>query len=115
MRTVIKALVAAAAVSALIPVQVALAKVSARPDPTGLPGSAQGEQLVNGLYFWALLATLAGLFISILVYAIANRTGNHHYAQGGKVGILVMGPLAMVAGAGPAIINFFSELGQQVR
>jgi hypothetical protein len=26
-----------------------------------------------------------------------------------------MGPLAMVAGAGPAIINFFAELGQQVR
>jgi uncharacterized protein DUF6112 len=57
----------------------------------------------------------AGLFLSILVYAVANRSGNHHYAQGGKVGILVMGPLAMVAGAGPAIINFFAELGQQVR
>jgi hypothetical protein len=115
MRTAIRSLAVAAALSALAPAHVALAKVSAKPDPTGLPGSAQGEQLVNGLYFWALMATLAGLFLSILVYAVANRSGNHHYAQGGKVGILVMGPLAMVAGAGPAIINFFSELGQQVR
>jgi hypothetical protein len=115
MRKVIRALAAAAVLSTWATAQAALAKVSAKPDPGGLPGSAQGEQLVNGLYFWALMATLAGLFISILVYAIANRSGNHHYAQGGKVGILLMGPLAMVAGAGPAIINFFSDLGQQVR
>ena len=112
---VIRSLGAAAMLLAVAPAHAALAKVSAKPDPTGLPGSAQGEQLVNGLYFWALLATLAGLFMSILVYAVASRSGNHHYAQGGKVGILVMGPLAMVAGAGPAIINFFSDLGQQVR
>lgn len=115
MHTVIRTLAAAAALSALAPTTIALAKVSATPDPNGLPGSAQGEQLVNGLYFWALMATLAGLFISILVYAVANRSGNHHYAQGGKVGILIAGPLAMVAGAGPAIINFFADLGQQVR
>ena len=115
MRTVIRSVATAAVLAALLPAQVAIAKVSAKPDPSGLPGSAQGEQLVNGLYFWALMATLAGLFISIVVYAIANRSGNHHYAQGGKMGILLMGPLAMIAGAGPAIINFFSDLGQQVR
>jgi hypothetical protein len=115
MRAAIRSLAAATVFSVLAPAHAALAKVRAKPDPSDIPRSAQGEQLVNGLYFWALLATLAGLFISILVYAVANRVGNHHDAQGGKVGILVMEPLAMVAGAGPAIINFFSELGQQVR
>jgi hypothetical protein len=115
MRTIIRTLAAAAALYALGPVASALAKVSANPDPNGLPGSPQGQQLVNGLFFWALLASLAGLFISIATYAVANRLGNHHYAQNGKVGILVMGPLAMIAGAGPALINFFADLGQQVK
>jgi hypothetical protein len=113
MRTIIGTLAATTALYALAPAQV-LAKVSAEPDAKGLPGSSQLEQLVNGLFFWALLASLAGLFISIATYAVANRMGNHHYAQNGKVGILLMGPLAMIAGAGPAIINFFADLGHQV-
>jgi hypothetical protein len=115
MRTIVKTLAATAPLYAVMPAAGALAKVSARPDPNGLPGSPQGQQLVNGLFFFALLATLAGLFISVATYAVANRLGNHHYAEKGKTGILVMGPLAMLAGAGPALINFFADLGQQVR
>ena len=115
MRTLIRTLGAAGALYALTPVSGALGKVAAKPDAGGLPGSDQLEQLVNGLFFWALLASLAGLFISIATYAVANRMGNHHHAQNGKVGILLMGPLAGIAAAGPAIINFFADLGQQVR
>jgi hypothetical protein len=114
MRTVIKSLSATAVLLAMAPA-VALAKVSAKPDPSGLPGSAQGEQVVNGLFFWALLSTLGGLFASVLLYAAARHFNNHHYAQAGKGGILVMAGLALVTGAGPAIINFFADLGQQVR
>ena len=115
MRTIIKTLAATTALCAVVPAASALAKVSANPDPNGLPGSPQGQQIVNGLFFWALLASLAGLFISIATYAVANRLGNHHYAQNGKVGILISAPLAMIAGAGPALINFFADLGQQVK
>ena len=115
MRTLIRTLGAAGALYALTPAPSALGKVAAKPDANGLPGSDQLEQLVNGLFFWALLASLAGLFISIATYAVANRMGNHHHAQNGKVGILLMGPLAGIAAAGPAIINFFADLGQQVR
>ena len=91
MGTLIRTLGAAEALYALTPAR-ALGKVAARPDANGLPGSDQLEQLVNGLFFWALLASLAGLFISIATYAVANRMGNHHHAQNGKVGILLMGP-----------------------
>ena len=114
MRTLIRTLGAAGALYALTPAS-AFGKVAAKPDASGLPGSDQLEQLVNGLFFWALLASLAGLFISVATYAVANRMGNHHQAQNGKVGILLMGPLAGIAAAGPAIINFFADLGQQVR
>jgi hypothetical protein len=115
MRTLIRPLGAAGALYALTPASSALGKVAAKPDASGLPGRDQLEQLVNGLFFWALLASLAGLFISIATYAVANRMGNHHHAQNGKVGILLVGPLAGIAAAGPAIINFFADLGQQVR
>jgi hypothetical protein len=115
MRTVTRSLAAATVLWVLAPAHVASAKVSAKPDPSGLPGSAQGEQLVNGLFFWALLSTLGGLFASIVVYAAAKHFNNHQYAQAGKGGILVNAGLALIAGAGPAIINFFADLGQQVR
>ena len=91
MRTLIRTLGAAGALYAVAP-GTALGKVAAKPDANGLPGSDQLEQLVNGLFFWALLASLAGLFISIATYAVANRMGNHHHAQNGKIGILLMGP-----------------------
>jgi hypothetical protein len=58
MRTITKTLAAAAAVYALAPAAGALGRVSAKPDANGLPGSGQLEQLVNGLFFWALLAGL---------------------------------------------------------
>jgi hypothetical protein len=115
MRTVTRSLAAATVLWVLAPAHVALAKVSAKPDPSALPGSAQGEQVVNGLFFWALLSTLGGLFVSVVVYAAAKHFNNHHYAQAGKGGILVNAGLALIAGAGPAIINFFADLGQQVR
>jgi hypothetical protein len=114
MRSIIGRLAATTLLFVPAPAQRALGAVSAKPDANGLPGSHQLEQIVNGLFFWALLASLAGLFISVATYAVANRMGNHHYAQNGKVGILTMGPLAMIAAAGPAIINFFADLGHQV-
>ena len=41
-----------------------------QPDPNGLPGSSALQQLISGLAFWALLASLAGLFISAAVWAM---------------------------------------------
>src|SRR3954464_6566145 len=92
MRTLIRTLGAAGALYALTPAASALGKVAAKPDANGLPGSDQLEQLVNGLFFWALLASLAGLFISLSTYAVANRMGNYHHAQNGKIGILLFTP-----------------------
>ena len=64
---------------------------------------------------WYLRRAPAGYLRERATYAVANRMGNHHHAQNGKVGILLMGPLAGIAAAGPAIINFFADLGQQVK
>jgi hypothetical protein len=91
-----------------------LAKVAARPDPNGLPGSNALEKLVNGLFFWTLLACLAGLLVSVVVWALASRGHNPHHAHNGKLGALLSAAGALVAGAAPAIINFFFGAGQSV-
>jgi uncharacterized protein DUF6112 len=99
-------------VAALITV---VAKVSATPDPGGLPGSPVAERLVNGLFFWTLLGCLAGLLISVLVWVFSSRAQNYHHAAIGRQGTLIAFFGALIAGASPALINFFQGLGSQVR
>lgn len=92
-----------------------LAAVHAHPDPGGLPGSSQVEQLINGLFFYTLLACLAGLLISVVVWVFASRSQNYHHAANGRAGTIIAGLGALVAGAAPALINFFQQLGSNVR
>jgi hypothetical protein len=93
---------------------VTLAKVSAAPDPTGLPGSNVAERLVNGLFFYTLMGCLAGLLISVLVWVFSSRAQNYHHAAVGRQGTLIAAGGALIAGAAPALINFFQGLGSQV-
>lgn len=92
-----------------------LAQVSAKPDPNGLPGSDVAERLVNGLFFYTLLGCLAGLLISIVVWVFASRAQNFHHAASGRQGTIIAFFGALIAGAAPALINFFQNLGEQVR
>jgi len=92
-----------------------LAQVSAKPDPNGLPGSDVAEKLVNGLFFYTLLGCLAGLLISVVVWVFASRAQNFHHAANGRQGTTIAFLGALIAGAAPALINFFQELGSQVR
>jgi hypothetical protein len=92
-----------------------LAAVSAKPDPGGLPGSSQAEQLINGLFFYTLLACLAGLLLSVMVWVFASRSQNYHHAANGRTGTMIAAAGAMVAGAAPALVNFFQQLGSQVK
>jgi hypothetical protein len=92
-----------------------LAQVSAKPDPGGLPGSSVAEKLVNGLFFYTLLACLAGLLISVLIWVFSSRAQNYHHAATGRQGTIIAAGGAMIAGAAPALINFFQTLGSQVK
>jgi NhaP-type Na+/H+ or K+/H+ antiporter len=93
----------------------ALAAVSATPDPSGLPGSSVAEKLINGLFFDTLLGCLAGLLISVLVWVFSSRAQNYHHAAQGRQGTVIAAFGALIAGAAPALINFFQGLGSQVR
>ncbi len=88
-----------------------LAAVSATPDMTGLPGSNVLQQIVNGADAWALALTLLGALIGAAIWALASHGGNHHYAARGRMAALVSAAAALVIGAAPGLVNFFSQLG----
>lgn len=89
--------------------------VSVNPDPKGLPGGPQIQQILDGLGGWALLAALGGLLISVIVWSLGSFGGNYQAVSRGKSGVLVCGAAALVAGAAAPIINFFSNLGSQIQ
>ena len=90
-------------------------KVTMNPKANGLPGSKVLQQLIDGLAFWALLGCLAAVIVSAVVWAFAAHSNNHHYSANGRRGVLVSAGAALAIGAGPALINFFAEAGEQVR
>jgi hypothetical protein len=89
--------------------------VKVHPDPNGLPGGAQIQQILNGLSGWALLAALGGLLVSVIVWSLGSFGGNYHAVSKGKSGVLVCGAAALIAGGAAPIINFFADLGSQIR
>ena len=95
-------------------ISTAVAAVSATPNPTGLPGSSVADKLINGLFFYTLIGCLAGLFLSVLIWVFSSRAQNYHHAAAGRQGTIIAFLGALVAGAGPALINFFQNLGSQV-
>lgn len=89
--------------------------VVVNPDPSKLPGGAQIQTLLDGLGGWALFASLAGLLISSMAWALGSFGGNYQAVSRGKTGVIVCAACALIAGAAAPIINFFSQLGSQVR
>jgi Family of unknown function (DUF6112) len=90
------------------------AVVSAKPDPSGLPGSDVVGQLVNGLFFYTLMACLGAMLIGAALWAFASRSSNTHQASIGRTGLVAGFFGALLAGAAPALVNFAEHLGGQV-
>jgi hypothetical protein len=92
-----------------------LAAVSARPNPSGLPGSNVLQQLVNGAEAWSLAIALLGAFVGAALWAVASHTHNHQYAARGRMAALISGAAALIVGAAPGLVNFFERLGSTAR
>ena len=82
-----------------------------RPNTNGLPGLGVLQQMVGALLTWGLLACLAGLVISVMMWALAHHQGNYSQVSSGKTGVLVAAGGALLLGGANAIIGFFSALG----
>lgn len=84
------------------------------PNPTGLPGLTQVKDIVGALLTWGLVACVAGIVISAIVWAVGSNGGNPHYAGKGKTGVLVAAAAAIIVGGANAIITFFAATGAQI-
>ena len=84
------------------------------PNSTGLPGLAVVQQIVGALLTWGLIACVAGLVVSVIVWALAHQQGNYSYASSGKTGVIVAAGGALLIGGANAIVAFFSGLGSGI-
>ncbi|WP_315092752.1 DUF6112 family protein [uncultured Cellulomonas sp.] len=84
------------------------------PNEDGLPGLAVVKRVVGALLTWGLVACVAGLVISVIVWAVARQQGNYGAASGGRTGVLIAAAGALLIGGANAIVAFFSGLGGMI-
>ena len=72
------------------------------------------RSLVGALLTWGLLACVAGLVISVIVWALGHQSGNYSHTSSGKTGVLVASGGAILIGGANAIVTFFSNLGSSI-
>jgi hypothetical protein len=81
------------------------------PNENGLPGLSVLKQIVGALLTWGLVACVAALVVSVIIWALGHHGGNYSQATSGKTGVLVASGGALLIGGANAIVAFFSGLG----
>jgi hypothetical protein len=81
------------------------------PNNNGLPGLSVLKEMVGALLTWGLVACVAGLVVSVIIWALGHHGGNYSQATSGKTGVLVASGGAVLIGGANAIVAFFSALG----
>ena len=85
------------------------------PNRTGLPGLEVLRDLVGALLTWGLIACVAGLVVSVIIWALGHHQGNYMHASSGKTGVLVAAGGALLIGGANGIIAFFSAMGGRIQ
>ncbi len=88
--------------------------VDINPNTNGLPGIGAIEKMVGGLLTLGLVASVAGVCISAIAWAVGSHSSNPHVAGRGKTGVIVSAAAAMLIGAANALVNFFNSAGSAI-
>ena len=80
-----------------------------------LPGADFLRHLAGGLGSWALIASVAGIFVGAVIWAFGSYSQNYQQAYNGRKGVLVSGLAALLIGAGPYLVGFFYSQGQGIK
>jgi Family of unknown function (DUF6112) len=91
-----------------------LADVNVTPNSSGLPGISELQDIVGALLTIGLIAALAGLALSAMVWAVGNHSANPVLSGRGKTGVLVSFVSAALIGGAVVLINFFAGAGAQL-
>lgn len=92
-----------------------LADISITPNANGLPGIEQLRSIVGAVMTVGLILAVLALIIAAIVWAFGSNASNPHLAGRGKMGVVVALAAAIVCGGSVALVNFFWNVGQQVR
>ena len=84
------------------------------PNNGGLPGLTVLKLIVGALLTWGLVACVAGLVVSVIIWALGHHGGNYSHTTNGKTGVLVSAGGAILIGGANAIVAFFSGLGAAI-
>ena len=90
------------------------AGVNVSPNTSGLPGIQELENIVGALLTIGLIASLGGLAISAIVWAVGNHSVNPVLAGRGKTGVHVAFVAAALCGGAVPLLNFFFGAGAQL-
>lgn len=93
---------------------VVLADPGVKPNQSGLPGMKLAREIAGALLTFGLIAAVAGLAISVTVWALSAHNGNAHYASRGRMGVLVSAAAALLIGGADAIVGFFQNAGGHI-
>lgn len=81
---------------------------------SGLPGLAQLREIVGAILTFGLVACVAALVISAVIWGLGSNSSNPHLAGRGKSGVVIAAGAALLIGASNALITFFSNLGATI-
>lgn len=90
------------------------ADVTLNPNAGQLPGSDVLQKITDGLGGWAMVAALVGMLVGAVAWAFGQHSQNYQQAYGGRKGVIISGTAALLIGAAPHLINFFTNLGNGV-
>ena len=81
------------------------------PNDTGLPGVPEARRIVGALLTFGLIAAVAGIALSAIVWALGANSANPHLAGRGRHGAMVAALCALLVGGADVIISFFQAAG----
>jgi hypothetical protein len=81
------------------------------PNTDGLPGTSEAEKIVGAMLTFGLIASVAGIAIAAITWALGSHSSNPHLAGRGKMGVLVSCAAALLVGGADILISFFADAG----
>lgn len=77
----------------------------------GLPGVREAERIVGALLTFGVIAAIAGVAMSSIVWAIGGHSVNPQMTHRGKTGVIVSLAAAVLIGGADALVQFFTHAG----
>lgn len=81
------------------------------PNTDGLPGVGAAEHIVGALLTFGVIAAVAGLAISAIVWGVGGHSSNPQMAHRGKSGVLIALAAALLIGGANILVAFFWNAG----